>query len=41
MEVIDPLTGKQMLKRQLGVGERLHLPPGPGAYVYRGTLDVD
>ena len=27
MEVIDPLMGKQMLKRQLGVGERLHLPP--------------
>jgi hypothetical protein len=24
MEVIDPLTGKQVLKRQLGIGERLY-----------------
>jgi hypothetical protein len=36
MEVIDPLTGKQVLKRELGVGQRLHLSPGPGAYICRG-----
>ncbi len=41
MEVVDPLTGKSVLERHLNVGERLHLPPGPSAYICRGTLDVD
>lgn len=41
MKVFDPLSGQSVLETRLRVGERLHLPVGPGAYVCRGTLDVD
>ena len=41
MKVFDPLSGQAVLEARLRADERLHLPIGPGAYVCRGTLDVD
>ncbi len=36
VEVIDPVTGECAEARSLGVGERLMVPQGGGAWVVRG-----
>jgi len=35
-QVMDPLTGNEVLSKTLSAGDRLTLPPGPGAYLILG-----
>ncbi|MBW3622196.1 MAG: hypothetical protein KY468_02165 [Armatimonadetes bacterium] len=37
-QVYHPLTGKVILNAKKSAGERFTLPPGPGAYLIKGTL---
>ncbi len=39
--VLDPLSGKAMTSAKLKAGERLRLPPGPGALIILGRFDTD
>lgn len=41
-QVFNPLTGAVVYNHALGTGSQVTLPPGPGAYILKGTfLDVD
>jgi hypothetical protein len=37
-QVMDPLTGNEVLSKTLSTGDRLTLPNGPGAYIILGRL---
>ncbi|MBI4606341.1 MAG: hypothetical protein HY721_30620 [Planctomycetes bacterium] len=37
-EVFDPLTGRSVLRRTLGVGQRFTLAQGPQAYIVKGVF---